>query len=213
MDLKLTGWQTLAYAELDQPLAGVLGERTAKPFSALHINSIGDLLRLIPRHYLSGTQLTDLSTLSEGEHVAVTAKVSQIVAARGRSGTGRLEAVLSDGNGRLQLTFFGKDNLLNWWETQLNLGVSGVFIGKVGRFRNELQMTHPVFAMLDESGQILGTSEERARAVEMAQSGLVGMYPASSKLPTWKIAECARLVLGAFTGDDPWPDWLRKSLC
>ncbi|MDR1432589.1 MAG: ATP-dependent DNA helicase RecG, partial [Propionibacteriaceae bacterium] len=106
--------------------------------------------------------------------------------------------------------FFGKDHLLTWWEHQLQLGDSGVFIGKVGRFRNELQMSHPVFAMLDEAGQIVATSAERARAAQMAQSGLVGMYPATAKLPTWTVAECARLALSAFTGDDPWPQWLRE---
>ena len=213
MDTRLTGWQTLAYAQLQQPLSGILGDRSAKPFGLLDIYSVGDLLRLLPRRYLSGTELTDLSSLKPGEHVAVTAKVikTQILAQRSanrRPGTGRLEAVLSDGQGRLQLTFFGKDHLLNWWEQQLHLGVSGVFIGKVGEFRGELQMTHPEFAMLDDAGRILGTSEDRARAVELAQAGLVGMYPASSKLPTWKIAECARLALTAFTADDPWPTWL-----
>jgi ATP-dependent DNA helicase RecG len=214
VDLKLTGWKTLAYAELYQPLAGVLGDRSAKPFTALNILTVGDLLRNLPRRYLSGTELTDLSTLTEGDHVAVTAKVlrTEIIEPQRfsqRPGNGRLEAVVTDGHGRLQLTFFGKDHLLAWWEQQLQLGESGVFIGKVGRFRNDLQMSHPVFAMLDEAGQIVATSQERARAVEMAQSGLVGMYPATAKLPTWTVAECARLALSAFTGDDPWPQWLR----
>ncbi|MDR1430638.1 MAG: ATP-dependent DNA helicase RecG, partial [Propionibacteriaceae bacterium] len=76
MDLKLTGWKTLAYAELCQPLAGVLGDRSAKPFTALNILTVGDLLRYLPRRYLSGTELTDLSTLAEGEHIAVIAKVA-----------------------------------------------------------------------------------------------------------------------------------------
>ena len=45
----------------------------------------------------------------------------------------------------------------------------------------------------------------------LAQSGLVGMYPATAKLPTWTVAECARLALAALpVADDPWPDWLRE---
>ncbi|MDR1767398.1 MAG: DEAD/DEAH box helicase, partial [Propionibacteriaceae bacterium] len=213
MDIELTGWKTRINAELSQPLAAVLGDKTAKPFAALGVDSVGDLLRHLPRRYLSGSQLTDLSTVAEGEHVAVTARVlrTEVKASRGpsRRGSGaRLEAVVTDGHGYLTLTFFGKDHLLAWWERQLHLGVAGLFIGKVGRFRDALQMTHPQFAMLDEDGRIVGTDEEKARMASLAQGGLVGVYPSTAKLATWKIAECARLALDSVDGEDPWPGWL-----
>ncbi|MDR1711440.1 MAG: ATP-dependent DNA helicase RecG [Propionibacteriaceae bacterium] len=210
MDLELSPWRTRAYAELSEPLATVLGERTAKPFRALNVETVGDLLRHLPRRYLSGTDLTDLATLAEGEHVAVIARVVSVDFRQARgNGKRRLEVVLSDGHGRLNVTFFGKDHLLNWWAKQLGLGVAGVFIGKVGRFRDDLQMTHPIFAMLDASGQVVGTSEDTARTAQLVQSGMVGMYPATGKLPTWTIAECARLALDSYSGDDPWPEWVR----
>jgi ATP-dependent DNA helicase RecG len=213
----LSGWRTQLYAELAEPLANVLGDRTAKEFAPLRIQTVGDLLRFIPRRYLSGTELTDLATLVEGEHVAVIAKVADIKRheGHGQSGRtarpGRLEVLLSDGNGRLTATFFGKSHLLSWWEKQLREGVAGVFIGKVGSFRNQLQMSHPVFAMMDAAGRIVATSEEKERIAALATGGLVGMYPATAKLPTWKVAECARLALAALSGaEDPWPDWLRE---
>jgi ATP-dependent DNA helicase RecG len=205
------------YAELHAPLSSVVGERTAKEFSSLRIQTVGDLLRFIPRRYLSGTELTDLATLTEGEHVAVIARVADIRrheghAQHGRAARpGRLEVLLSDGHGRLTATFFGKPHLLSWWERQLSEGVAGVFVGKVGSFRNQLQMSHPVFAMMDAGGRIVATSEEKERIAALATGGLVGMYPATAKLPTWKVAECARLALQALSGaDDPWPEWLRE---
>jgi len=216
VDLELSGWKTPVFAALDAPLSGVLGDKTAKPFAALRVDKVGDLLRLLPRRYLSGTQLTDLATLAEGEYVAVVARVADTQVktasfATSRRASGRLEVVVTDGRGRLRLTFFGADHLLAWWDTQLHLGVAGLFVGKVGRFRDELQMTHPEFAMLDADGRILGTSEEKARMASLAQSGLVGMYPATSKLPTWKVAECARLALESLPPfEDPWPAWLRQ---
>jgi ATP-dependent DNA helicase RecG len=211
------GWQTRAYAELNQPLGPVLGERTAKEFAALRIYTVGDLLRHIPRRYLSGTELTDLASLTPGELVAVTARVARIDRheARSRPGgrpaPGRLEVTLSDGNGRLSATFFGKSHLLEWWERQLRAGVAGLFVGKVGSFRDQLQMSHPTFVMMDAAGRIVATSEEKERLAALSSGGLVGMYPATSKLPTWKVAECARLALEPLAGiDDPWPDWLRR---
>ena len=51
--------------------------------------------------------------------------------------------------------------------------------------------------MLDAGGRIVATSEEKERIAALATGGLVGMYPATAKLPTWKVAECARLALAA----------------
>ena len=217
MDIGLGGWRTATYAELSAPLGTVLGERTAKEFTALRIATVGDLLRHIPRHYLSGTELTDLATLTEGELVAVVARVADIRRHEGHTQPGRkvrpgrLEVLLSDGQGRLTATFFGKTHLLSWWERQLREGVAGLFVGKVGSFRGQLQMSHPTFAMMDARGRIVSTSEEKERIAALSSGGLVGMYPATAKLPTWKVAECARLALASLSGaEDPWPAWLRE---
>jgi len=215
VETNLDGWRTQAYSRLYAPLSSVLGERTAKEFAALRIQTVGDLLRHIPRRYLSGTELTDLATLTEGDHVAVVAKVANIErhAARPSPGRkpvpGRLEVTLTDGNGRLSATFFGRDHLLDWWSRQLQAGVAGLFVGKVGSFRNQLQMSHPEFVMLDAGGRVVATSEEKALMAELASTGLVGMYPATAKLHTWKVAECARLALASVEGvEDPWPSWV-----
>ncbi|MDN5570130.1 MAG: ATP-dependent DNA helicase RecG [Propionibacteriaceae bacterium] len=214
----LSGWRTPAFAELNAPVASVLGERTAKEFAALRVETVGDLLRHLPRHYLSGTELTDLATLEEGEHVAVMARVESSDIKRNmsapggrRRSTARLEVVLTDGKGRLRVTFFGNDHLAGWWQAQLRMGVRGIFVGKVGSFQNHPQMTHPAFVMLDAAGKVVGKSEEKERIAELSRSGIVGLYPATAKLPTWKIAECIRFALATLGAtDDPWPDWVRE---
>ncbi len=212
-------WRTQAYRELHTPVADVLGARTAKEFEKLRVHTVGDLLRHLPRRYLSGTELTDLATLEEGEHVAVMARVSRTNVIRGAGGysgqsrrggrPSRLEVTLTDGEGYLAVTFFGRDHLVEYWERELGKGVRGIFVGKVGRFRDQLQLTHPEFVMLDAAGAIVGSSEEKQRLATMSRSGLVGMYPATAKLPTWKVAECCRLALATLSGaEDPWPEWV-----
>ena len=85
----------------------------------------------------------------------------------------------------------------------------GIFVGKVGRFRDQPQLTHPEFVMLDATGAIVGSSEQKQLIATMSRSGLVGMYPATAKLPTWKVAECCRLALATLSaGEDPWPEWV-----
>jgi ATP-dependent DNA helicase RecG len=214
----VVAWQTESYKFFGQPLADYLGPKTAKLFTPLRIHTVGDLLRQVPRRYLSGTDLTDLSSLKEGEHVAVTARVEHIerVEPSPRSkAPGRLEVTVGDGKGKLRLTYFGKTHLLDWWTRQLNSGVSGVFVGKVSRFRDQLQMSHPQFVMLDANNRVVGVyreeaREEKARLATLVESGLVGVYPATAKLQTWQIAECARILLSVLPSDDPWPAWVRE---
>lgn len=213
----ISPWRTAAFAALDEPLASLLGAKTANEFAALRVHTVGDLLRHLPRHYLAGTELTDLASLEEGEHVAVMARVAHIEAkqnkhAGGRRPQQRLEVVLTDGHGRLAVTFFGNPHLVRWWSAELARGVRGIFVGKVGSFNQRLQMTHPAFVMLDSDGRVVGRCEEKERIADLSSSGLVGLYPATGRLKTWTIAECVRLALGSLDRlDDPWPEWLREA--
>lgn len=211
-------WKTDAFRVLNAAVSDVLGAKAAASFAALRVHTVGDLLRHVPRHYLSGTELTDLSDLEEGEHVAVMARVGGIEVFEGRGGdargrrppNSRLEVSLTDGRGQLKATFFGSQRNVTWWVRQLESGVRGIFVGKVGSFQGQPQMTHPAFVMLDAAGGVVGNSEEKERIAELSRSGLVGLYPATAKLKTWTIAECARIALDALPGADPWPDWVRK---
>ncbi|MFT3861545.1 ATP-dependent DNA helicase RecG [Micropruina sp.] len=207
-------WRTQSFGELNAPVADVLGARTAKDLEKLHIHTVGDLLRHLPRRYLSGTELTDLATLEAGDHVAVMARVSSTnIVSGGRTRPSRLEVSLTDGHGYLAVTFFGREHLVEYWQRELAKGVRGIFVGKVGRFRDQLQLTHPEFVMLDASGAIVGSSEKKQLIATMSRSAaLVGIYPATAKLPTWKVAECCRLALATLSGaDDPWPDWVLEA--
>lgn len=210
-------WRTRAFAALDEPVASVIGAKTAAEFEALRVYSVGDLLRHLPRHYLAGTELTDLSSLEQGEHVAVMARVLRVdvkqnrQAGRGRPQT-RLEVTLTDGSGHLAVTFFGREHLIRWWSAELGKGVRGIFVGKVGAFNGRPQMTHPAFVMLDADGRVVGRSEEKERIADLSRSGLVGLYPATARLKTWTIAECVRLALATFERfPDPWPDWVLEA--
>ena len=211
-------WRTEAFRALDADVGTLLGSKAAESFAALRVRTVGDLLRHVPRHYLAGTELTDLATLEEGEHVAVMARVAKTEVFEGRGGfTGgkrapnsRLEVTLTDGHGRLSATFVGRSSIVGWWQRQLSAGVRGIFVGKVGSFRDQPQMTHPAFVMLDAAGGVVGNSEEKERIAELSRSGLVGLYPATAKLKTWTIAECERLALDALPAEDPWPAWVRE---
>ena len=204
-------YRTATFARLNQPLSAVLGSPTAKVFEAIGVRTVEDLMQHTPRHYVSGTQTTRLANLRVGERVALIARVGSMHRA-GVDPRLRLEVVLTDGHDTLDVTFFGREHLVSYWQRQLSRGDRGIFVGKVGTFQNKPQLTHPDFVMLDAEGRIVGRADETKRAMAdvVTRSGMIGLYPASAKLPTWQIAACAWLVLDSLQAlPDPLPEWVR----
>ena len=219
--LKLVGspWRTDTFRRLATRLENVVGAKTAKQFQPLKILTVGDLMRHVPRRYFSGTELSDLSALQEGEEVAV---MAEVVDARTFNlpdrpnyrlpSKPRLEATITDHRGRLTCTFFGQPRLISYWQGQLRPGARGIFAGKVTRFNGRLQLAHPDFVLLNEDGAVIGGAAHNASLASASRSPLVGLYPMAGKLRTWTIADCAALALESLAGiEDPLPEWTRQA--
>ena len=120
---------------------------------------------------------------------------------RNRPGT-ILEAVVTDGHGKLTLTFFSKGRQ-DWREKVLTPGVRGLFSGQVSSFQGKRQLAHP-------ECELLGAGEPRVRAEEFAAE-LIPVYRASSQITSWQIADSVRIVLDTLDiSDDPLPRPLRE---
>ena len=188
------------------PLDRALGARTAKPLSdAFGLQTVGDLLRHYPRRYATRGELTELSSLREGEHVTVLAKVA--LAQRRPNGNRRgerLEVTVTDGTARLTLTFFHR---AAFYQKMLRPEAVGLFAGTVSSFRGRRQLVHPECEMLPETGGL-------GLAVEIAAdyaTELIPVYPASAKIASWQIARAVRTVLDTLdVGEDPLPEELRE---
>ncbi len=201
-------WRTETFAELNRPLSQAVGARTAKVLANLRLHTVGDLMRHLPRRYLSGTENSSLSDLVIGEDVAVMATVAR-ADIRGQEPRRRLEVLLSDGQGTLTVTFFGKSHLLKYWSLQLTPSARGIFVGKVGSFNDRPQLTHPNYVILDATGKVVGKKDQTAMVQQVSRSGLVGIYPATAKMPTWEIGETVQLVheqMGSLS--EPLPSWV-----
>ena len=176
-------------------------------------------MRHVPRRYFSGTELSDLSVLREGEEVAVMAEVVEARTfnlpdrpAYRLPSKPRLEAIITDHRGRLTCTFFGQPRLIKYWQSQLRPGARGIFAGKVTRFNGRLQLAHPDFVILDEHGAVIGGAKHNAALASASGVPLVGLYPMAGKLRTWTIADCAALALESLAGiEDPLPEWVRQA--
>ena len=190
-------------ASLTDPLGPVVGAKAAKRLEAVFgLRTVGDLLRHYPRRYDTRGELTELTSLADGEHVTVQAEVASVSVRKMRNRPGTiLEAVVTDGRGRLSLTFFGRGRQ-DWREKLLRPGVRGLFAGQVSTFQGRRQLAHPEF-------ELLSTGESGARAAEFAAE-LIPVYPASKDITSWQIADSVRLALDALDDpEDPLPATLR----
>jgi len=187
-------------ATFDSKLSGFLGDKTAKAFKDLFsYTTVGDLLHHFPRRYLVRGELSDIAALKEGDEATILAKVHSVQSRRfqARKGT-MLEAVVTDGTQKLSLTFFNQA----WREKDLKVGSQGLFAGKVGVFNNKKHLAHPDYEMIPDGNDV-------DSAVEGFANQFIPLYPSSAKLPSWKIAQCIDLALGALDEvEDPIPDSL-----
>ncbi|HQY33783.1 ATP-dependent DNA helicase RecG [Actinotalea sp.] len=182
---------------LREPLATVLGPRTAAPLAQLGLHTTGDLLRHYPRRYAEPGTMTDLSALVPGEHVTVMARVVQTTVREMRSRGGAiLQATVSDGPHDLSLTFFAKRRgVLRLHEDKLRPGRVGLFTGTVGAYRGVLQLTHPDY-------QVVGVDVDDEAAAMVEASRPIPLYPASAAVPTWRIQRAVRTVLDPLLAED-----------
>ncbi|GGU43453.1 ATP-dependent DNA helicase RecG [Streptomyces lavendofoliae] len=190
---------------LDEPLKKQLGAATAKVMAEhLDLHTVGDLLHHYPRRYAERGELTTLADLPLDEHVTVVARVAdaRVMTFNGAKGRGqRLEVTITDGSGRLQLVFFGKG--VHKPHKDLLPGTRAMFAGKVSVFNRKTQLAHPAYELL--------RGEDGENAVGSWAGALIPIYPATTKLESWKIAKAVDAVLpSAVDAVDPLPPALRE---
>ena len=187
-------------ADLESKLSSVVGDRTAKVLhDSFAIKTVGDLMRHYPRRYLVRGELSDISALTEGDEVTILAEVltSTNRPLRGRKGS-IFEVVVTDGTDKLSLTFFNQA----WREKELKAGRQGLFAGKVGVFNNKKQLSHPDYEMIPDGNDV------DAAATSFAGKYLP-VYPATSKMPSWKISKCVEMAIDSL---DDVEDFLPESI-
>ncbi len=179
-----------------EPLARVLGEKTAKALDRLGLATVEDLLRHYPRRYDEPGRFTDLAHLELGEHVTVMANVAHASGRKIQSGAGWIfTASVTDGRARLTLTFFPRRmNVLKSLEARLRPGRTGLFTGTVAAYRGERQLVHPDFLTLDDV-------DDEAQAL-LEASRPIPVYAASAAIASWKIGQAVRTVLDPLTDAD-----------
>ena len=182
-------------AEIDVERLKGVGEKKLKGLHKSEIHNLFDLITHYPRRYIDRTNERRIDELLPGEEASVFVRVVSTSSRRIRGGRVMVNVVVTDGTGRMDLTFFNQA----WRERQLGEGKEAVVFGKVGEFRGKRQMANPVVDLVgNKTGKI------------------IAVYPQSEKagLSSWDyvqfLEEAVRRTLPP-TGRgiaDPLPEWV-----
>ena len=192
---------------LELPLARLLGQATADQLAKRGVDTGAQLLRLLPRRYDTWGDLTDLSTLVEGEQATIQAEVVRAASRRTRAGRppALMEATVTDGASTMDIVLFGATGLMKRYADQLCPGTTVLLAGKVGRHHGRRQLAGPRFQVLDDL-------DEADREAFMARP--VPIYPATDALPSWRLAKAVRTLVDQLGPDDvpePLPEPIRAA--
>ncbi|WP_028651044.1 ATP-dependent DNA helicase RecG [Nocardioides halotolerans] len=205
---------------LDSPVESVLGVAKGRKAQARHegitqrlgLETVGDLLRHFPRRYLETRSLSSLADLQEGQLLTV---VGEIASSASRSyrdrRTGRQayrqEVVLRTEGPSLQMTFFAQQaHVGRYNEQRLSKGRRGIFMGKVGTFRGEWQLTNPQMVLFGAEGE---ASEDLAALSLETIGPLYPLYPATKDVESWDLQKA---ITFARTMVDDVPDLLPEQV-
>lgn len=191
-------------AGLSTSLAEVIGGRSAASLKTSHgVHTCEDLLWVFPRRYQDMSTLTDIASLQYGDVATVLARVKTVTPRTTRQRKEMLNVVITDGNADLHLAFFRG---IRKHLPRLQVGRVGLFSGKVGAYNGNLQLAHPAFVMAPAGGL------EDAEDIASFLGSITAVYPATSSIPSWRVAAAVRMVLDALDlDDDPLDDDVRQA--
>jgi ATP-dependent DNA helicase RecG len=188
-------------------LERLIGPKTAKVFEeAFGYQVAADLLTHYPRRYIRRGELTAIEEIPEGSEATILAKIVSVKVKRiPRRKGGILEVVVTDGNARLLLTFFNQV----WRERELKVGRDGLFAGKITLFNGKRQLSHPEYHLMPDHFEDTDLADG---IIEEFAGRLIPIYPATSKIPSWKIEQSIGILLDQVRAiEDPIPESIRDS--
>ncbi|MCX7800193.1 MAG: ATP-dependent DNA helicase RecG [Fimbriimonadales bacterium] len=174
-----------------------VGPRGAKQLAKLGVRTARDLLYRLPRRYVDRSSVPPIAEARPGEAATVRGRVVHFETRRARSGMVILTAVLDDGTGTIQLTWFNQP-----WISRKLEGYQGEAIA-YGAVRAEgwtLTMQGPEFELVDDPED----------AADFAR--IVPVYPLAEGVPQGLVRKAVRGAVERLADSvaDPLPADLRR---
>lgn len=173
-------------------LRGV-GPKIGQLLAKLGVHTIRDLLYLHPRRYDDYTKMSPINRLSYGEIVTVIGTLWSIRTRRTRNNQTLIEAVVGDGTGKVQVTWFNQP----WLANQLKGGTQIVLSGKVEQYLGRPRLNNPEW--------------EPVLPEQLRTNRIVPVYPLTKGLGANKMRTLVKTAVDGYRRNipDPLPETIR----
>jgi ATP-dependent DNA helicase RecG len=171
-----------------------IGPKMAEQFSRLGANTIEEMLYIFPHRFDDYTLMKPIHKLAYGETVTVIGTIWETRARRTRSNQVIVQSVISDGTGKVQVTWFNQ----KWLVDKLKAGMQIVISGKVEQY-----LGRPVFNSPEWEPLELDPLKTRR---------IVPIYPLTKGLSSNRMRDIMRGVVNHWAARvaDPLPTGLRE---
>ncbi len=171
-----------------------VGQATAQRLETLGATTVGELLRIYPRRYDDFSLMKPINRLQYGEQVTVIGTVWQARARRIRGNQTVLQAIIADGSGRIEATWFNQP----WLADKLSAGMQIVLRGKVDKYLGRLVFNSPEWEPLSS---------------DLLRSGrIIPVYPLTKGLASKKMRDVMQTAVSQWATrvPDPLPESSRR---
>ncbi|MDK8241481.1 ATP-dependent DNA helicase RecG [Corynebacterium coyleae] len=184
--------------EDNRPLTEVIPAKQARAIEKhLNISTCGELLRHYPRRYLHYGTGADLTGVEAGDTVTVIGEVVDANTFYTKKTPKRpiTKVMIHDGRTEFQATFFGSQ----YAQRVLKPGRRAMLTGKLDFYRNQPQLQHPDFVLMDGPTEATGSMRQLSHFGDLEEMlrgrQWLPLYPASKQVSTWTIMGAVHAVL------------------
>ena len=173
---------------LDTPVQYLkgIGPKRAALFARLGVETVGQLLFLVPRRYIDRSQVRAIRDVGAGDEATLVGRIVATGARRTRNYKSVVSVIVQDQSGAIEALWFNRPDLKERFEVNHEILLSGA----VSLYRGK-QIVNPLFELTDEAGEF-----SFANAV-------IPVYPLTEGLSVWAIRRAMRIALDSYVGSVP----------
>lgn len=170
-----------SFLKLDSPVQYVkgIGPKRAHYFKRIGVETVRDLLNLVPRRYLDYTTVNKIRDLKIDDDTTVLGRIQVLESRRTLRRSNLTSLLLRDETGSIVVRWFNRPDL----KKKFKVGEWLMASGKVS-FYKQMQLVNPIYEIVDE--------EEMSNK---ALGNIIPIYPLTEGLNTWDVRRTVRTAL------------------